>query len=172
MNVSQAISAHTGVDLRRGEVGMSEHFLHRAQIGATIQKMSCKRMSQRMRVRRRDRPAVDDSPHIARRKWPPCAVDEQRIAHLSIDGEQWPALVQPAIYCEPCGIGNRHEPLLGTFPPDRDRVGRGGEAGGREAAKFGDPHPAAVQQFDNSSVTELNLGGIGRNLGVYADETV
>jgi deoxyinosine 3'endonuclease (endonuclease V) len=44
VNVAQAVAAHTGVDLRRGEIGMAKHFLHRSQVGATVQKMSGERV--------------------------------------------------------------------------------------------------------------------------------
>ena len=37
------------VDLRRGQVRMPQHHLHRAQIGAVIQQMGGKRVSQRVR---------------------------------------------------------------------------------------------------------------------------
>ena len=36
------------VDLRRREIGVAEHRLNRAQIGATLEKMGRERVSQRM----------------------------------------------------------------------------------------------------------------------------
>ena len=46
VQLDQAGAAHVGVDLRRGDIGVSEHGLHRAQIGATLDQVGGKRMPQ------------------------------------------------------------------------------------------------------------------------------
>ena len=46
---AQVLRFDVSINLRGGDVGMSEHFLNRAQVGAALQQMRCKRMAQRVR---------------------------------------------------------------------------------------------------------------------------
>ena len=48
MDGAEIFAVHMRVELRGREVGMAEHLLHRAEIGATLEQMGCERMSQRM----------------------------------------------------------------------------------------------------------------------------
>src|SRR5579859_3752085 len=41
---------YVGVELRRGQIGMSEHFLHRTQVGASLEQVRCERVTQEVRV--------------------------------------------------------------------------------------------------------------------------
>ena len=45
----QPRAVHMRVDLRRRDIRMSEHRLHRPQIRAALEQVSCKRMAQGMR---------------------------------------------------------------------------------------------------------------------------
>ena len=47
--LTEPLIQHMRVDLRGRNVGMSEQFLHRAQIGAVSEKMACKGVSQHVR---------------------------------------------------------------------------------------------------------------------------
>ena len=46
----QALVEHMGVDLRRGDVGVAEQFLHDAQIGAVLQQMAGEGVAQHVRA--------------------------------------------------------------------------------------------------------------------------
>jgi hypothetical protein len=41
---------HMGIDLRRGNIGVAEQFLHDAQIRTVLQKMACEGMAEHMRA--------------------------------------------------------------------------------------------------------------------------
>ena len=45
----QPFRLHMGVDLRRGNIGMAEHLLHRAQVGAMSKQVRGKTVAQHMR---------------------------------------------------------------------------------------------------------------------------
>ena len=49
IDVLQLLFHKLGIDLRRGDIRMAEHFLDRMDIGAVFQKMCGKGMAQRMR---------------------------------------------------------------------------------------------------------------------------
>ena len=49
MEFGEALSGHMGIDLRGGNVSMSEQHLHNAQVRAMIEQMGRKCMAQRMR---------------------------------------------------------------------------------------------------------------------------
>ena len=49
MNASQVFTVDVRVNLRRGNVGMAEHFLYRPQICPAFQQMSRKRVAKRVR---------------------------------------------------------------------------------------------------------------------------
>lgn len=49
MNFFQARAVDVRVDLGRGDIRVSQHQLHRAEIGAALDQMSGKRMAQRVR---------------------------------------------------------------------------------------------------------------------------
>jgi len=48
VGLGQVLEVESGVHLRRGDVGVAEHRLHRAQIGAVVQKMGRKRVAQKV----------------------------------------------------------------------------------------------------------------------------
>ena len=66
VNVAHALTTDSGIDLGGGEIGVTQHFLHSTQIGTPVQKMSGKGVTQRVRVRRGHRSAIEDASHIAR----------------------------------------------------------------------------------------------------------
>ena len=81
---AQSLFAHMGVVLRRREIGMAQQFLHRAQIGPTIEQMRREGVSQRMRMCRRRRPPIKKAPNIARSQSSSSAIEEDRIR-----GRRW-----------------------------------------------------------------------------------
>ena len=59
MVAQQPLRLDGGVELRGGNAGVTEHFLHGAQVSAGLQNMRGKRMSQQMRVRGAEHPLFD-----------------------------------------------------------------------------------------------------------------
>ena len=50
MDSFQALLIDMGINLRRGDIGVTEHFLNDAQVGAVAQQMGGKTVSQQMRI--------------------------------------------------------------------------------------------------------------------------
>ncbi len=50
VDAGQMRKIEVGIDLRGADVGVTQQFLHAAQIGAGLEQMSCKRMTKHMRV--------------------------------------------------------------------------------------------------------------------------
>src|SRR5438045_2064753 len=46
---SRQCALHMGVDLLRRDIGMAEHLLHAAQIGAVVEQVACEGVAQHMR---------------------------------------------------------------------------------------------------------------------------
>ena len=44
------IPCHMGIDLGGGDIGMTQHFLHRAQIRAMSQQVGCESVTQNVRA--------------------------------------------------------------------------------------------------------------------------
>jgi hypothetical protein len=44
VNGAKEFPVDVRVNLRRGNIGVAEHLLHRSQIGAALEQMSCERM--------------------------------------------------------------------------------------------------------------------------------
>ena len=68
------------VVLGRRQIGVAEKLLHSPQIGASVEKMSRKRVAKGMRVRGRRRPSIEDSPRIARCQLLSARVAEDRVS--------------------------------------------------------------------------------------------
>ena len=45
---SEVFAVHVGVDLGGGEVGVAEHLLHRAQVGAALEQVGREAVAQRV----------------------------------------------------------------------------------------------------------------------------
>mgnify|MGYP000450889125 CR=1 FL=1 len=48
MGLGEAFATHVGVDLGGGDVGVTEHFLDRAQVGTVVEQVSGERGAQHM----------------------------------------------------------------------------------------------------------------------------
>ena len=75
----ETLLAHMGVMLRRGEIGMTEQFLNGSEIGASIEKVGGKGVAQRVRMGRRWRTTVEESPDISRTETSTSLIEEHRI---------------------------------------------------------------------------------------------
>src|SRR5881398_3649582 len=49
MNAAQVLAVDVRVDLRGGDVGVTEHLLHCAKVGSALEQMRCERVSKRVR---------------------------------------------------------------------------------------------------------------------------
>ena len=81
VDLGEVLKVKMGIDLRRGDVGMTEQFLDAAQIGARLQQMAGKRMTEHVRMdvdsqSGASRPNIDPQLHGARREAPAAAANE------------------------------------------------------------------------------------------------
>jgi hypothetical protein len=67
-DVAQALAAHVGVDLRGGEVLVTEELLHAAQVGAAVEQVGGEGVAQRVRMGGLEGAAIDHSSDVARRE--------------------------------------------------------------------------------------------------------
>ena len=63
-HASQALPAHVGVELGRGEVGVAEKFLYSTKVGTAVQKMSGERVPEGVRIGGFVGPPIENSPHV------------------------------------------------------------------------------------------------------------
>src|SRR4029077_4576172 len=58
INLPQTLLHHMGIDLRSRDAGMAQHQLHRTQVGAALEQMSCKTVTQLVRRQFRAQPRL------------------------------------------------------------------------------------------------------------------
>ena len=62
----ETLLADVSVVLRRRQIRMSEHLLHGAEIGTSVEQVGREGVTQRVRVRRRQRAAVEEPVDVTR----------------------------------------------------------------------------------------------------------
>ena len=62
INLFNALFGHVGVNLRRGNIGMAEHHLHGAQVGAVLEQVRGKGVAQHMRREFKRNPGLPPIP--------------------------------------------------------------------------------------------------------------
>ena len=133
----QAFFADVCVPLRRGDVRVAEQFLHRAQIGTVVEKVRRKGVTQRVRVCRVDRSAVENAPNIARGEAIPSAVHEQCRTNRGVRFK-FVAKLQPFAQRRDARRTERNTTLFGTFAPHRGRPRLQVDRSDGERAQFAD----------------------------------
>jgi len=78
----EPLSAHVGVPLGGGDIGVSKQLLDCPQVGASIEQMGGKGVPKGMRVCGRRAPAVENSAHISRREVVTTLITKELIAQL------------------------------------------------------------------------------------------
>ena len=80
-----ALVGYVGIELRRGEIGVPEHFLNRSQVCSSLEKVCGKRMAEQVRMdparveaRFRGQPAEDQEGARARERAASCVQEQLR----------------------------------------------------------------------------------------------
>ncbi len=131
---------------------MTQQFLYNTQIGTSVQKMSGKGMTKRVRVCRVDRSAVEQPPHIAWCDLVTASVEEYGLVGRVGGDELWATLADPLGNSSLGRFRYRHAPLFVALAPHRDRAGRSGEVASLQAAELGDTQATAVEKLHNGPV--------------------
>ena len=146
-----------GIDLRRRDVGMAEHRLHAAQIGAVIEEMAGEGMPQHMRRQPRriepglQRQRLEELAAAAPRQMPLApvrgkeegrglALGEEMAAHREILGERGARR-----------LAQRHEPLLVALAADDEEARIAPCRGERQSHELRDAQARAVEQFGHGA---------------------
>jgi len=79
VNLAEAFLADVRVELRGGQVGVTQELLHSTKIGTVVQKMSGEGVSKGVGVRRRSRTTVEDASHVSGPEASADVVEEERI---------------------------------------------------------------------------------------------
>ncbi len=128
---------------------MTQEFLDRAEIGASLEEVCRERMSQR--VGETGHTVIENTSNAAciqrtstnsDEERPPCAIANQRRAPIG----------KPPIECPASRPSNRNDPLSIAFPGDRDEIA--GDVGLREPCDLGHPHPGGVQQLEERPIPQ------------------
>src|SRR5206468_6814116 len=88
MDGAEVVPIDVGVELRRGEVGVAEHFLHGAQVGPALEQMGGERMAERVRrdalaQSRTARIDLDDAPGPDARQRRAASIEKKNTSALA-----------------------------------------------------------------------------------------
>ena len=116
VGVLEAFGRQVRVDLRRGEIGVTEHLLQRAQVTPSREQMRREGVTQRVRAHALREPrgacvTLDDLVETLTRETRATVVDEQARLHFHADKWRTPA---PAVKIERLhrSASHRHDPFL------------------------------------------------------------
>ena len=160
---SQPRFEYVRVDLRRREVGVAEHQLNRAQIGAALEEVRSERVAQHMRADRSPQVCLapvlgEDLPEADAAQRPAARIQEQprRLAFLQ-QFAPGAGLIFPYPFCGL--LANRHDPFFAALS-DAGEV-RLVETEIREADVHELRHaqPSGVEQLDQGAVAETARRG-------------
>ncbi len=78
-NAPQSLLTHMRVVLCGGEIGMTEKFLHRAEVRAAVEQMSGEGVAQRMGMRGRRCPTIEQTTNITWTETSTLLIEKDRI---------------------------------------------------------------------------------------------
>src|SRR5262249_12535266 len=142
VNRSQIFAIDMRVDLRRREIRVAEHLLHRSEVRSTLEEVRRKAVTERVwghpfRHPRPRRRALDDPPGSHARKRLPPSIEEQSSPALStVEGraERMQVDREGADHAP----ADRNEAFLSPFAENADEVLGEEQVGHPESAELGD----------------------------------
>jgi hypothetical protein len=173
MDFLQETSIDLGVDLGGGHGRMTQEFLDHAKVGAALEQMGGKRMSQHVRMKptlesRRARVLSQDAPkpHAAQLAAP--AVQEHDVGFAFAD-EDRTSIVKIGSKRSDRGAGQRDDTFPLPLSQDANvRLAKPERVQG-EVQDFGHPKPRPVHEFEDGPVPKsqsfLSLGGLDEAYG-------
>jgi len=162
MEFFQPVLVDMGVDLGRGDVGMAQHDLHGAQVGAVGQEVGGKGVAQHVR---RDgladsgclRRFLDDLPEPEPGHGAAPVADKKDVAASALE-DQWAGGLEVVLNDFPGRDAKGDEPFLVALADHPDKAG-GEVAGGKgDGNQLRNPDAGGVQEMEHG-VVSLALGG-------------
>ncbi len=161
VNLLQPFFDHVRVDLRRGNIGVAQHQLDRAQICAALQKMRCKTVAQHVRgrtntqsgltpIRRENLPNTD----AAERRT--TAVNEKRCRESLLPFSDKPGTGVAKIPFDKrkCLLANRNDALFVSLTDAANAADAGVEIHDAKIDKFGDAQTGGVEDFEHGAIAK------------------
>src|SRR5215208_37398 len=155
---AQVLAVDVGVDLRRGDVGVAEHLLHGAQVGAALQQVGGEGVAERVG---RDVLLDSGSLDVLLQDLPGAHAGEGRAAGVEQqDPLPLPRLQPGAHLAEVDGHGadgsapDRHQPLFAALAEDANQAVLHQDVAHPEGDPLGDAEPGAVAQLQEGAVAE------------------
>src|SRR5215210_8139991 len=158
IGVATAPIGHVRVELGRGEIGVPEHLLDAAQVGASLEEMSGERVAQQMRVHpfrleaRLAGELAQDQERARARERATLGVEEELGAVSAV--EMWAAVRQITTQCLRGLPADRDDALLAALADRADEAVVQVDAAALETDRLADPEAGAVQELDQSVVAE------------------
>lgn len=161
----QSLGIEMRVDLRRGDVGMSEQILNYAEVGATKEQVRGERMPNRVWVyvvqSGATRVLLDDLPDRDTIEWAPVSRKEEPSLVLSLGLEQTrPEFAHVRVNGFDRGCSERDESLSPAFPDDVDDAEGLVNVVGRNRSDFRRAKTGGVHQFEHGRVAESQWAAI------------
>lgn len=171
VGVGQRRAVDRGVDLRRGDVGMAEHLLDRAQVRAAFQQVRREGVAQQVRLHRhRDAGAAGGLLHPEPESLPgdrhPARAEEERAARPG-PGQLRPARPEVGLQRGERGLADRDDAVLGALARHADEPRLRVEGLDLQRTELGDAEARAVHQLEHRAVAEALRG---RRIGSRDDQ--
>ena len=158
VDLPQTRLQHVRVYLRRREIGMAEHQLDRAQVGAAIEQMGGKGVPQNVRAHRARQPGaadvlLQDLPEADSTEGPATGVHEQPRRRSSL--QQFPAGAG-TIALNPVGrlLADGHQALLAPLADACEVLLREVQVDQPDGDQLADAEAGCIQQFDHRAIAE------------------
>ena len=158
VNFLESRTVHVSVNLRRRDIRMAEHRLHRAKIGASFEKMGSKRMAQSVRRYSlfdagRQSVTANELPEPLPRQRPARAVDKYKGAGPTLGQSQSCALniVEQLL---PGPLPERNGSHLRAFAFHGQIISLKVDLLHLQSDQFRNPQPRGIQQFEHRLITD------------------
>ena len=165
VGLAQVLDRHVGVDLRRGHVGVAEHLLHAAQVGAGREQVGGERVTEAVRTHVAvERRALDVAPHEVVQPLPreggAARVHEELVA-AAPPQERAAAAANVAAHGGRRVAADGHHPLLVALADTTQEAGLEIDVGEAQGHELGGAQAAAVQELYESQVTLAQIARPG-----------
>src|SRR5262245_22380578 len=151
------------VDLGRRDVGVAQHGLHGAEVGAVLQQVAGERVTKHVgrdaaaHAGHRGGPADDDPERLAREG--AAAQAEKEPSGVSAPGQPWPDLCEVSLEPGRGLVAQRDQALLAALARADHVTGREIYVLGPQSQALGRPHPGGVKQLQHRPIAQSARAG-------------
>src|SRR5208283_5084880 len=161
VDLLQPLLHDVGIDLRRGIIGMPQHQLHGAQIGATFQEMRGKTVPQHVRCKRRAQPSLapvgrEYLPHAHAAERSAAAINEQRGGQglLALANQLGASIAQKALDQRESFLTDRDNALLVALADTTHAANGSVEIHDAKRDEFGNAKAGGIKNVEHGMVAQ------------------